>query len=563
MKCIVRAFVALMGMISVMAQTVPPTTAPPFMGPAQCVLTLPPFPLTATGLSTPFQLQGLTANQPCTMANTLTTTFVEAVIYDPATNHIAVYHPIVVDVGTQPLLPPVVPVIPPTAVVALFFGTNGISLNLQPLTVLQQAQCVNGISQTDIFGQFAHCNGGALYDAVNKALNEGWELVPPMPPLGKGIDGAECPTTRSFFIVDQDPSDNLVTTYLLDPATKKVIYDIPATRAQYPAAVILKNGSDNRLLTVLNAALGCTSYAIPVLNDPAGQYKVATLATNELHAARFQEGPTAFIPKGDPMTRVLANGVPIPSLVKVNAYRKGVNQPQITSLDQAPTNWFCVHMLEQLPRLQNNKALFSTQLSPDPAAASTLFTFLANRFSQSYMNLKCDVILDVLNPVTLTMVNNVVTDATFTIVPKITLDDPDPYMVTPNTPVPNTPVPNTPVPTTPLPTTSPIPSNGTPTSAPVPTAINNVAAAPSTTIIYVAVFSSVFILIIGACVYQYCLNKEKQETKDKIPILTSIVTEEEIPAPYHSVDQPAGIHLPRLKKTITPKSLQSPRKQHS
>lgn len=559
MKRLLYGLFTLLGMVRVMAQTVAPTAAPPFMGPAQCVLTLPPFPLTATGLATPFQLQGLTAAQPCTMANTMTTTFVEAVIFDPATNRIAVYHPIVVDVGTQPLLPPVVPIIPPTAIVALFFGTNGISLNLQPLTVLQQAQCVNGISQTDIFGQFAHCNGGALYDAVNKALAAGQELIPPMPPLGKGIDGMECPTTRSFFIVDQDPSDNLVTTYLLDPVTKKVIYDIPATRAQYPAAVILKNGSDNRLLTVLNAALGCISYTIPVLNDPAGQYKVATLATDELHAARFQQGPTAFIPKGDPMTRVLANGVPIPSLVKVNAYRKGVNQPQITTLDQAPTNWFCVHMLEQLPRLQNNKALFTTQLSPDPAAASTLFTFLANRFSQSYMNLKCDVILDVINPVTLTMVNNVVTDATFTIVPKMTLDDPDPYMTTP---VPNTPVPNTPTPTTPVPIT-PTPTDNTTTPAPtaqpttpVPTAINNVPASPNTPLIYALVGSSVAILIIGACIYQYCYHKEQQQRlMDKTPILTSVVYDESTTnSSYH-----APISLPRLKEIVSPRTAGQPR----
>jgi hypothetical protein len=488
----------------------------------------------------------------------MTTTFVEAVIFDPATNHLSVYHPIVVDVGTTPLLPPVVPVIPPTAIVALFFGTNGISLNLQPLTILQQAQCVNGISQTDIFGQFAHCNGGALYEAVNKALQAGQDLVPPMPPLGKGIDGMECPTTRSFFIVDQDPSDNLVTTYLLDPATKKVLYDVPATRAQYPTATILKNGSDNRLLTVLNAALGCTSYTIPVLNDPAGQYRVATLATNEIHAAHMQQGAIAYIPKGDPMTRVVTNGAPIPSLVKINAYRKGVNQPQITSLDQAPTNWFCVHMLEQLPRLQMNKALFSTQLSPDPAAATNLFTFLANRFSQSYMNLKCDIILDVVNPVTLTMANNVVTDATFTIVDKITLDDPDPYQQpttpppTPSVPTPPIIPPTTPPPTTPSPTT-PQPTTPSPTNATVPTntpAINqnNVPPSSATVLIYALVFGTAAIVAIAAGVYQYCLNKEKQEraVMDRAPILTTVVTED---PPASSYQPPQGIHLPRLKET--------------
>lgn len=567
---IIRTLGILLGLgctvLSQQAPTVAPTVAPtaaptvaPFTGPAQCLLTLPPFPLSATGLSTPFQLQGLTAAQPCTMANTMTTTFVEAIIFDPATNHLSVYHPIVVDAGTTPLLPPVVPVIPPTAVVALFFGTNGISLNLQPLTVMQQALCVNGISQTDIFGQFAHCNADALYTAIHRALDSGQDLIPPMPPLGKAIDGAECPTTRSFFIVDQDPSDNLVTTYLLDPVTKKVLYDIPATRAQYPTAMILKNGSDNRLLTVLNAALGCTSYTIPVLNDPSGQYRMATLATNELHAQRMQKGAIALVPKGDPMTRVITNGAPIPSLVKINAYRKGVNQPQITSLDQAPTNWFCVHMLEQLPRLQMNKALFSTQLSPDAAAATNLFTFLANRFSQSYMNLKCDIILDVVNPVTLVMQNNIVTDATFTIVDKIALDDPDPYLVMDPTPIPTTPVPTTlpptmsPTPTvaptvapTVTPTTTPNPTNGT---LPTPV-INNVPASSNTTLIYVLVFSCSAILIAGACVYQYCIQKEKEKhVQDRTPILTSVVYDEIPSAPSMNVIQFERI----VKKSIPSK----------
>lgn len=516
--------------------TVAPTLAPPpapFVGPAQCLLTLPLYPLSAVGLSTPFQLQGLTAAQPCTMANIQTTTFVEAVIFDPLTNHLSVYHPMVVDAGTQPLLPPILPIIPNTAIIALFFGTNGISLNLQPLTIMQQTLCMNGISQTDIFGQFAHCNAVALYSAINKALDSGQELIPPLPPLGKAIDGEDCPTTRSFFIVDQDPSDNLVTTYLLDPVTGKVLMDIPATRAQYPTAIILKNGSDNRLLTVLNLVLGCTSYTIPVLNDQQGQYHVATLPTNEIHAARMQKGAIALVPKGDPMTRVLANGAPISSLVKINAYRKGVNQPQITTLDQAPTNYFCVHMLEQLGRLQNNKALFTTQLSADPAAATNLFTFLANRFFQSYQNLKCDIILDVINPVNLVLQNNIVIDATFTIVPKIDLDQPDPYLIQDPTPTPTqtptqipTKIPTqnpTQIPTqipTKIPTATPV-SNMT---TPDPMSINNVPASSNTGKIYIIIFSVSGALILLSSVYYYYKNKQNTDyTKvsypDKEPML--------------------------------------------
>ena len=66
------------------SQTPLPTQQP--MVPAACLLTLPQNPLSAIGLSTPFILQGLQANQPCTMANTMTTTFVEAIIFNPDTN---------------------------------------------------------------------------------------------------------------------------------------------------------------------------------------------------------------------------------------------------------------------------------------------------------------------------------------------------------------------------------------------------------------------------------------------------------------------------------------------
>jgi hypothetical protein len=103
--------------------------------------------------------------------------------------------------------------------------------------------------------------------------------------------------------------------------------------------------------------------------------------------------------------------------------------------DTAP---FCGHMLNQIGRLQENKALFSTQLSPDPAAASNLFTFLSNRFFQSYNNLKCDILLDLLNPVTLILTNQVVTDATFVVVQEYVFAGKDPYQAVVPTPIPNT-----------------------------------------------------------------------------------------------------------------------------
>jgi hypothetical protein len=498
----------------------------------QCLLTLPQNPLSAVGLSTPFILQGLDPMKPCTMANTMTSTFVEAIIFNPDTNNLYVYNPLVVDNNMTPLLHPVQPQIPNNAIIALFFGTNGISLTLQPQLVIQQSKCVNGISMTDIFGQFAHCNAIAFYEAINNALKNGNQLVPHPPPLGTAIDGLPCPTTRSFFIVDQDPSDNLVTTYLLDPITNNIMQDTPANRLQFPNAIILKNGSDNRLLTILNIALECTSYMVPSLTDPQGLLQSSSLPTNEIHAMIHQMNPIAFIPKGDPMVRIVTNNGPIPSLVKINAYRHGVNQPQITNLVQASTSFFCVHMIEELPRLQNNKALFITQPSPDPAAANNLFTFLANRFSQSYMNLKCDVILDVINPVNLVMANDIVVDATFVIVDKIILDAPDPYNLQEPTTVPPTTVPPTTVPPITVPPTT------VPPTTSVISNINNVTSSQYTGLIYGLVFGAVGLAIMCYYLYyRYCKNQNQNIKQDMIPILRE--------------DVETGNNSPRTPKRIT------------
>jgi hypothetical protein len=44
---------------------------------------------------------------------------------DPTTGPIAIYDPLVVDRGADPLVPPVVPRLPAVAIVALWFGFNG------------------------------------------------------------------------------------------------------------------------------------------------------------------------------------------------------------------------------------------------------------------------------------------------------------------------------------------------------------------------------------------------------------------------------------------------------
>src|SRR5947199_1554431 len=262
-------------------------------------------------------------------------------------------------------------------------GTNG---------SLRQGRCVNGVRDS-IFGQFSYCNAPAFFEAANQAIHAG-KLVPPS--LGTGQDGLPCPTTRDFSIVDQDQSDNVTTTYRITDSGQ-VAQNNQANVAL--GGQVQKNGSDERLLTLVDSALGCTPWMAPDLADP-GQMLPA-LPLNELQAAAQQASPIGLVPAGDPM--VLTNNQP--DLNKLNAYRRGVDQSPVQSLAAASTTTYCKQLLAIGPaRIQLDKQLTQGQPSPDPAAANSLFTFLAQRFVASYgaNGLNCAGLLNTPDPLTVT-----------------------------------------------------------------------------------------------------------------------------------------------------------------
>jgi hypothetical protein len=372
-----------------------------------CTLIVPSKPLSAQGLATPYQLVATDpANGPCNESNKAQAAFVQGAVINPATGQISIYNPLVIDQGTQPAAAPVVPKLPIHGIVALWFGSNGNTLTLQDMNgSLRQGRCVNGV-RGSIFGQFSYCNAPAFFRAANKAIRAG-RLVPPA--LGMGQDGLTCPTTRDFSIVDQDQSDNVTTTYLIT-ASGLVAQNNQANSAALGGQV-QKNGSDERLLTLVDSALGCTPWKAPDLADP-GQMLPA-LPLNELQAAAHQASPIARVPAGDPM--VLTNNQP--DLNKLNAYRRGVDQSQVRTLDAASTTNYCKHLLAIGPaRIQLDIQLTQGRPSPDPAAANSLLTFLAQRFVASYgaNGLNCVALLNTPDPVAVTTdANGVAIDATF------------------------------------------------------------------------------------------------------------------------------------------------------
>jgi hypothetical protein len=381
-----------------------------------CDIIVPADPLSATGLATPYQLTGTGGATPaasgCNMANNANLgAFVQATILNPATGGLQVYEPLVITQGTTPAATPVAPTLPAGAIVTVDFGFNGTDLTQVGATpaALQEGNCVNGLNGS-IFGQVSFCNGTAFFQAAFQAEQQGKLVVP-----SAGVSpktGQACPTTRNFNLIDQDPSDNVTTTYLLTASGQTAQFNA-ANTAALPGATQIVNGSDNKLLAAfIDPTLGCTPFEAPDLSQ-AGT-PGPSQALNELSAAKSQAAPIALVPENDEM--VLVNNAF--SVAKTNLYRSNVGQPAISAANNAadsPAN-FCQNMVNvQTPFLNTNQGVLATDTSPVPAVGNNLFTFMANRLSMSFVNLNCQN-YGLTNPVTVTLDGNgVATAATFNV----------------------------------------------------------------------------------------------------------------------------------------------------
>ena len=368
-----------------------------------CTLIVPDGALTAQGLATPYRIRATNKQHgQCNEANSADAAFVQAAVLDPATGRVAVYNPLVITDGSTPAVPPVVPVLPANAVVAIWFGYNGDNLTLAGATstALAGANCVNGEPGGDVFGQVAFCNAPAFFTAAY-SLQQAGKLSPAVPALGTALDGQPCPTVRDFAVVDQDPSDNVTSTYLVT-TDGKLAQNTAANAAALTGATVLSNGSDNRLVAVkVDGALGCKPYQAPDLADPGRLTTAQPL--NEIAAQVNQRAPIALVPPFDPMTLTGSTF----NLDKLNLYRAGVGQPAETSASQAQTDevaW-CTSLLSIAPaRMKLDQKLTAAVSSPDPAAGTNLYTFMAQRFNFTWGpdGLNCAALLGKPSPITLT-----------------------------------------------------------------------------------------------------------------------------------------------------------------
>jgi hypothetical protein len=378
-----------------------------------CDIIVPANPLTAKGLATPYQLTGTGGVSPaqsgCTMTNaTNLGAFVQATILDPATGQLWVYDPLVITKGTTPAVQPSVPDLPANAIVTIDFGFNGTDLFQVGATpnTLKNANCTNG-QRGSIFGQVSFCNGKAFFAAAFKDEGERKLIVPSagtsskMAVTGGAMGtGNTCPVTRNFEIVDQDPSDNVTTEYLLNPMTGQTMQDTTSNAGNVAGSTLLLNGSDNTLLDLfIDPVLGCTPFMAPDLAN--NDMPTTSQALDELEAAKNQPKEAALIPENDEM--VLNNDQF--DAAKTDLYRAEIGQAPVDAATNATSGpaRYCRNMIDiQVPFLDANQTLLATGQPPVANVGNNLLTFLANRLNMSFTNLACQN-FGFTNPVTVTL----------------------------------------------------------------------------------------------------------------------------------------------------------------
>jgi hypothetical protein len=199
-------------------------------------------------------------------------------------------------------------------------------------------------------------------------------------------------------MVDQDPSDNVTTKYLLNPVTGQSAQDNATNRARMPGAQVLVNGSDNALIdNFLDPALGCHPFEAPDLGDHGAM--TTSQALDELLAAWNQPANAALVPETDEMVTGVGGSV---DQAKTDLYRAEIGEAPVdahTNMSSSP-QMFCQNLVDiQAAFLAANQTTFAAWPSPVPTEGDTLYTFMADRLEQSFENLGCNG-FGLANPVT-------------------------------------------------------------------------------------------------------------------------------------------------------------------
>jgi hypothetical protein len=338
---------------------------------ASCEIIVPADPLSARGLSTPYQLTGPSGASPASSGCAVSGSsgrpgLVRATILDPATGALAVYTPLVITQGTSPSARPPVPTLPPGAIVTIDvdagdFGSGGTNLTLAGAAagVLTQGHCVSGGSAAGVSGAVSSCDGAAFFRAALALMRAGRLRVPAagtsanMVATGGRIGTARaCPNVRNFEVAGQDQDVSALVDAFLDPA------------------------------------LGCQPFTAP---DLADQNAPATsLALDELLAAGNEPRVAALVPEN----AVPASAGGQPSVAWTDVYRAELGQPAVSARNDQNDSpaAYCQNMVNiQTPFLAANQDALAAAPAPTTTgpAGKNLLTFLASRLSTSFGHLGC------------------------------------------------------------------------------------------------------------------------------------------------------------------------------
>ena len=373
-----------------------------FSNAQDCLLEVPNDPLN-TGLFKPWYVStNSNSLLPCSQTIPDSAVFVEATILDIDNGKLYVYYPLVVDNGKSIDIPIITSVLPINNIVTIYIGANSDSVTLLSSAYssvsLDQGNCVNGIKNS-IFGQVAYCNAVNFYEKVNLLIKQGLIIVPP---LKNSFLGDICPTVRSFSVIDQDQSDNVLSSYILT-TDMKVAQDYTIYKNKLNILKLVKNGSDNALLSnFIYKAIGCEPFMAPDLADLTILRSSSALNEIQANLNDTTNLDIAIVPSINPMC--LVNGEE--NLEKTNAYRQGYNQPLLIQLNQQDNINYCNSLYQiavQFFILHINE--LKDFVSPDESG-NNLLNFLCNRFVNSWNNLNCEKIINLPSPINVTLNSN-------------------------------------------------------------------------------------------------------------------------------------------------------------
>ena len=281
-----------------------------------CTLAVPANPLSAQGLATPYQL-----GDGCQESNTGQQAFAEATILSP-NGQLQVYNPLVTTQGVQPAARPVRPQIPAGSRVVVDVGFNGTNLVLTGPGATQ-GRCVDALGQS-LIGQVSACDAASFFQLANAELAQGTLKVPM---AGTAGDGKACMTTRDFGMIDQDQSDNVNTTYLLNANGQTAQPTAANARAMPGATTIVNEKHNSRNIAragrnIARAGRNNAATSLPGQGNAAtslpGQGNAATSLPGQGNAATSLPGQgnaaTSLPGQGNAATSLPGQGNPATSL---------------------------------------------------------------------------------------------------------------------------------------------------------------------------------------------------------------------------------------------------------